>query len=342
MSDSFLQIMIVVLVVVAAALFYVVWQLKKRLERPQDDQSLKIMMEWMREMKQSTEKTRDTIDQNLSQTTKTINERLDNAAKYIGALSKELGAMAQIGPDIRRLTDTLASPKMRGNFGEEMLEQLLSQVLPTEKYAIQYRFKNGETVDAIVKMGENRMLPIDSKFSMENYRLYQQAQTDDSSESLRKAFLKDVKKRIDEIHKKYILPQEGTLDYALMYVPSEGVFQELLSDADLVDYARGKQVFPVGPNSFYALLQSIMVSFRGQQINEMAHEILRMVNGIKQESDKFGRNLDVLANHVKNASNSMGNVSNEYSKLKSSIHNAASLRLEEGAQKNLDTNSKIE
>jgi DNA recombination protein RmuC len=112
-------------------------------------------------------------------------------------------------------------------------------VLPKSSYQAQYKFKNGEVVDIIVRVGE-KILPIDSKFSMENFRLYKEAKEDEAAENLKKAFLKDIKKRVDEIHKKYILPQEGTFDFALMYIPSEGVFSEALEDVTTITYAREK------------------------------------------------------------------------------------------------------
>jgi DNA recombination protein RmuC len=143
------------------------------------------------------------------------------------------------------------------------------------------------------------------------------------------AFRRDVKKRIEEIHKKYILPAEGTFDFALMYVPSEGVYHELLADAELTEFSRSKRVISVGPNSLFAYLQNIVVSLRGQEVNKMAGELLSMIQGIKQDSDKFGRHLEVLENHIKNAGNTMGTAKKEYDKLSSSIHSAAKLELGE-------------
>lgn len=328
MNNTILYVLIGILIVGFGVLLKMLYDMRKKAESPEQDQSLKIMMEWMKEIKSGTDATREGMQKSINETNKAINERLDNAARVIAGLNKELGSMSQIGPDIRRLTETLASPKLRGNFGEEMLEQMLSEILPQDSYSFQFRFKNGETVDAIVRFGENRILPIDSKFSMENYRLYHEAKTEDAAENLRKTFLRDIKKRIDEIHKKYILPQEGTFDFALMYVPSEGVYHELIQDADLTDYARGKHVIPLGPNSLFVYLRNIVVSLRGQEINRMAAEILKMITGIKQESDKFNRHLEVLSTHIKNAGNSMGMVTGEFSKLSGSISNAASLKLE--------------
>ncbi len=314
-----------------AVIIYLLFDLRRKGQKPADDSSLKVMMEWMKEIKQGTEQTREGMQKSIDQTNKAINERLDNAGRVISQLTKELGGISQVGPDIRRLTETLASPKLRGNFGEEMLENMLSQALPKSGFAIQYKFKNGEVVDAIIYVGE-KILPIDSKFSMENFRLYKEATTDEAKEALKKTFLKDVKKRVDEIHKKYILPQENTFDFALMYIPSEGVFSEVLDDIATLTYSRDKKVYFVSPNTLYHHLQIILLSLRGQKVNEAAQAILAMIAGIKQESDKFGRNLEVLGSHIKNAGNTMGTVVNDFSKLKTSISNAATLQLKEAKE----------
>ena len=302
--------------------------IRKKPKDEKESEALKVMMEWMKEMRQSTDNSKQTTEKNLQELNKAINERLDNAGRVIAALSKELGGVSQIGPDIRRLTETLSSPKLRGNFGEEILENLLTDVFPKEFCKFQFRFKTGDTVDAAIVVGE-LMLCIDSKFSMENYRLYKEAKTDEAAESLKKSFLKDVKKRIDEIHKKYILPQEGTFDYSLMFIPSEGVYMEVAADSDVSIYARSKKVILVGPNTLNVTLRAFLVSLRGQQISKAAQQVLATINGIRQESDKFNKVLDTLANHVKNTSNTMGTAVDSYAKLKTQITNASNLQLEE-------------
>lgn len=331
MQTIILYIFIGLLTLGMAVAIFLILKMQKSSEKPADDQSLKIMMEWMKEIKQGTDSTREGVQKSINETNKAINERLDNAGRVISQLTKELGGISQVGPDIRRLTETLASPKLRGNFGEEMLENMLSQALPKSGFEIQHKFKNGEVVDAIIFVGE-KILPIDSKFSMENFRLYKEATTEEATEALKKTFLKDVKKRIDEIHKKYILPQENTFDFALMYIPSEGVFSEVLDDSNTLTYGRDKKVYFVSPNTLYHHLQIILLSLRGQKVNQAAQQILAMIAGIKQESDKFGRNLDVLGNHIKNAGNTMGTVVNDFAKLKTSITNASSLKLEEAKE----------
>ncbi|MBX4187685.1 MAG: DNA recombination protein RmuC [Candidatus Doudnabacteria bacterium] len=307
-----------------AALFY--YQ-RTSTEKPQDNEALRVMTEWMKEIKAGTEATKDTMERGIKETNKAINERLDNAGRVIAALTKELGGVSQIGPDIRRLAETMSSPKMRGNFGEEMLENLLGLVLPRTAYDTQFKFKNGEIVDATVKIGD-RIISIDSKFSMENFRQYKEATTDDAAESLKKTFLRDVRKRVDEICKKYILPQEHTYDFALMFIPSEGVYIEVADDVETMRYARERKVVFVGPNTLYLTLQTFLVSLKGQQINKAAQQILSMVAGIKQESDKFQKTFDTALRHVKNASGAMDVASSDYSKLKSTIVNASNLELQ--------------
>lgn len=334
MNTTIIYVILGILVIGFGAAIYFLMELKKQAQKPAEDQTLKVMMDWMKEIKQDVQQDREQTQKNIHETNKQINDRLTEAARVIGKLQQDIGVVTQIGPDVRRLSEVLASPKARGNFGEEMLENMLSQVLPQSSYSMQYKFKNGETVDAIVRVGE-MILPVDSKFSMENFRLMKESKTDESTETLKKAFLKDVKKRIDEIHKKYILPQEGTFDFALMYVPSEGIYQEIILDDDINVYARNKRVMPVSPNSLFIYLQNIVVSLRGQEINKMAQQILAMITGIKQESDKFGRNLEILGKHIVNAGNSMGTVNGDFLKLQMSIQNAASLKLDEAKEQKL-------
>ncbi|MBI4050454.1 MAG: DNA recombination protein RmuC [Candidatus Doudnabacteria bacterium] len=294
--------------------------------KPKADQSQQILLEWLKEMRGSSENMQKRIDE----TNKAINERLDNAAKIIGGISKELGQMNEIGRDMKKVQEFLVSPKRRGGLGEEVLASLLEQYFPQSEFALQYRFKSGEVVDAIIKV-QGKLLTIDSKFSMENYRDFISAEAETAREAARKAFLRDIKKRIDEIHKKYILPEEGTFDFAMMYVPSEAVFYEIINDDSLTEYARSKRVYVASPNSFMHYLQIIMLSLRGQKINEAANQIMGMIAAIRQDSDKFGRNLEVLSRHVTNAKNTSDTAVTDYAQLKGKIEQVSSLRIETSA-----------
>jgi len=320
------ETILILIAVVAGFAGLAFLQFRKKDEPKKDDETLKVMMEWMKDIKQGTEITRVGMQKSIDETNKAINERLDNAGRVIAALTKELGSIGQVGPDIRRLTETLASPKLRGNFGEEMLHNLLSQVLPPSAFEIQHKFKTGETVDAVVFVGEKKLC-IDSKFSMENYRLYQQAKEPEVAENLKKAFFKDIKNRITEIYKKYILPQEGTFDFAMMYIPSEGVYLEVAGDQEVMDNARSKKIIFVGPNTLYLTLQTFLISLRGQKINEAANNILNMIAGIKQESERFTESLRLVGGHMQKATSAYDKSLQDYNRLKTNIDNASSLEL---------------
>jgi len=202
---------------------------------------------------------------------KAFNERLDNAAKVIGGLQKNIGEMSEIGRGMRELQDFLKNPKLRGNIGEQILNELLKQYLPKESFNLQYVFKSGEKVDAAIKTSAG-IIPVDSKFPMENFRKISKADTDEERKTYNKLFESDVKKHIDDIGRKYILTEEGTIDYALMYIPSEAVYYEVVNNQSLFDYAGTKRVLPVSPTTFYAYMKAILMSFEGQKIEKQAKE----------------------------------------------------------------------
>jgi DNA recombination protein RmuC len=293
------------------------------IRKPKADQGMQVLMEWLKQSREST----DAMQKRIDETNKAINERLDNATKVIGGISKELGQMYELGKDMKKVQEFLVSPKRRGGLGEEVLASMLEQYFPHSEFALQYRFKSGEVVDAIVKV-QGKLLTIDSKFSMENYRDFLSAEAEVAREAARKAFLRDIKKRIEEIHKKYILPEEGTFDFAMMYVPSEAVFYEVINDDSLTEYARSKRVYVCSPNSFMYYLQIIMLSLRGQKINEAAQQIMNLIAAIRQDSEKFGRNLEVMSRHVTNAKNTSDLVNSDYAQLKGKIEQVAGLRIE--------------
>ena len=207
--------------------FLVFYRQLQELKEKKEDKSQEILMKWLGEMRSSVDKNTDTLEKRLESTNKAINERLDNAAKVIGMVGKEVGQMSEIGRSMKDLQDFLRSPKLRGNIGEQVLKELLGQFLPKESFHLQYRFRSGEVVDAAIKT-ESGIIPIDSKFPLENFKNMHKAETEAERKSFEKEFTRDVKKHIEDIAKKYILPEEGTIDYALMYLPSESVFYDVL------------------------------------------------------------------------------------------------------------------
>ncbi|KKP73723.1 MAG: hypothetical protein UR68_C0003G0018 [Candidatus Roizmanbacteria bacterium GW2011_GWA2_35_19] len=161
-------------------------------------------------------------------------------------------------------------------------QDLLKQYFPKDSYKLQYTFKNGEKVDAVI-VTSNGMIPIDSKFPLENFKKYLKA--DDPKEKIdyKKLFVSDVKKHISDIAKKYILPDEKTVDYALMYIPSENVYYEIISTDEIFDYAGSHMVLPVSPMSFYAYIKAILMSFEGQKIEEKAKQVITLLSAIKKD-----------------------------------------------------------
>ena len=243
----------------------------------------------------------------------TMGDRLDRAAQVVGEVQGSLGKLgeatqrvADVGRELQGLEQVLRSPKIRGGLGETLLEQVLAQMLPREHWSLQYGFRSGERVDAVVLVG-GRMVPVDAKFPLENFRRMLEEPEDDKRRPLRKAFGRDVKQRVDEIAKKYILPDEGTFDFALMYVPAENVYYEIIVSPDEGDeepissYALARRVIPVSPNSFYAYLQVIVLGLRGLRIEANARDIQDDLARLTVDLGRMQEHMSKLGAHLGNA-----------------------------------------
>ncbi len=253
------------------------------------------------------------VTEQLQKSTGDLNTRLDNAARVVQEVSKGLGSLGEatqkiflVGRDIASLQEILRSPKLRGGLGELFLGDLLSQIFPPSHFSLQHRFKSGEAVDAAIKLGSG-IVPVDAKFPLENFKRVVETATEDERRIAKKKFIGDVKKHIDAIAGKYILPDEGTFDFALMYIPAENVYYELIikdeaieTDKGLLSYAFTKRVIPVSPNSFYAYLQTILLGLKGMHIEEQAQEILKNLTRLSGDFDKFKSDFDLLGKHVIN------------------------------------------
>lgn len=254
-----------------------------------------------------------TVNENLSRTQGNINEQLGSAGATMGDVQKKLGALAEttkniqkIGEDISSLQDILQAPKLRGNLGEFMLEDLLKN-LGASNYAMKYSFSDGTQVDSIIKLGE-KIVPIDSKFPLESFKRLMLAPDDDEKKKCKKEFVRSVKERIDEIADKYINPDEGTFDFALMYIPAENVFYEIIindsfaHDYEIAEYAMKKHVVPVSPNSFHAYVMAIVYGLKGFRIEKQAATILGELTKIQDQFAKFYLNFTLVGKHISNAS----------------------------------------
>lgn len=262
------------------------------------------------------------IDKRVSQ----INERLDAAAKLMSLVQKQYGTVEELSGAIKQLHEAFRAPKLRGGFGEKTLVDLVRQVLPVKSYAVQHTFRSGEKVDLLVRTADGS-ISIDAKFPLENYLRLSDTPND---EEVKKAFRNDVKKHIRDIAKKYILPDEGTLEFALMYTPSEALWHDIVADAELADLAQSSQVFILSPQSFYYFLNVIRLAYQSQQFEENAKEVLALLRGIQQQSGKLGEDLQVLQRHVGNAATKMGDVQMNFGKLDMQVTQAGRLGLAKG------------
>ncbi len=255
----------------------------------------------------------------LNQNIQGMHERLDRAAQVIAQVNKELGGMREIGHQMQSLQDFLKSPKLRGNIGEHILQDLLEQYFSRQHFELQYKFRDGQIVDAILKTKEG-IIPIDSKFPLENFRKLVAAKNEEEKSKIAPIFYRDVKKHIDAISKKYILPQEGTVDFAVMYIPSESVYYEVIrSDENIDEYARQKSVYFVSPNSFYYFLRIVMMGMRGQQLQDEAKKIFQLLATVQKDMEKLGEIIGVATTHITNAKNAIDKVNSEFFKLSGKI-----------------------
>ncbi|MBZ9578483.1 DNA recombination protein RmuC [Patescibacteria group bacterium] len=292
--NEILFILIIVSIVVggvAASIFFIKRELEKIRERKED---LALSM--------------------VKRDIEVMGKKFENGYREI---AKELGEVQEIGRTLRDFQTSLRSPKLRGGIGEQVLKDLLEQVLPNSNFQCPYRFRAGEIVDAIIKTKQG-LIPIDSKFPMENFQKYVKAKGKEK-ESYLKEFVKDIKRHIDDISRKYILPQEGTLDYAIMYIPIESVFSKVTSNPELSEYAHRKKVIVVSPNTFYYFLKIIMIGLEGSRIEEASKKILEGLKGIQQESMRFGKELDTLTSHIGHAKSASDRVQSRYGRLVSRI-----------------------
>ena len=222
-------------------------------------QSALMLQQQLSSLQQRMDAFGQTVSQNLQQST-SVDEHAawTRPPKVVGDLREKVGQIHEVGRAAQELVHIMRAPKLRGGMGELFLGDLLAQILPHEHYTMPYRFKSGDAVDAVIRIGQ-RFVPADAKFPYENFKRVVEAASESERVAARKQFLRDVKKHVDAIATKYILPDEGTYDFALMYIPAENVYYETIikedvaEDRQLFSYALAKRVIPVSPNSFLRL-----------------------------------------------------------------------------------------
>jgi len=245
-----------------------------------------------------------------------IDARLDTAARVIGEVKEALGKLGEanqrvyeVGRDIASLQEILRSPKLRGGLGELFLGDLLAEILPRERYTLQHTFQSGETVDAVIRLAE-RIVPVDAKFPLASFARLKQVDDGDARLKIKRELIRDVRKHIDAIAAKYIRPGEGTLDFALMYIPAENVYYEVITrdeglpeDYDLFSYAVSHRVVPVSPNSFYAYLQTILLGLNGLRLAENITSVLGRLGELETAFGRVDADFQVVGKHLRNSLN---------------------------------------
>jgi len=298
--------------------WFIFWFLNKKKEDAGEgergDKALMMMQEQLKEI-------RSTLDSKLGESTKTIQLQFSESAKIIRDVTEKLVKLDETNKQVmnfadqlQSLQDVLKNPKQRGVLGEYYLETVLKNVLPPGGFQMQYKFPDGEIVDAVVFLDKGKILPVDSKFSLENYNRIIAERDPTEKERLEKLFKQDLKNRIDETSK-YIRPKDGTMDFAFMFIPAEAIYYDLLinqigavktSTRDLVEYAfQQKHVIIVSPTSFMAYLQTVMQGLRALKIEESAKEIRKRV-------EELGRHLGNYDQFMKKLGNNLGTTVNAY------------------------------
>ncbi len=288
-------------------------------------QDLDRLSDNMQEMREGLgDKLGDRLDKNQDMMLRSIQKQFSESTKLVTDVTKSLTELKEtnkqvvgVTDELKTLQNILQNPKQRGVLGEFFLESVLENVLPPDRYKMQYRFEDNEVVDAAVFVDKDKILPVDSKFSLENYNRMVESKTKAEKDRYAKVFKADLKKRIDETSK-YIRPDENTLDHAFMFIPSEAIYYDLLanrigesgtSSRDLIEYAFGeKNVIIVSPTTFLAYLQAFVQGLRSLQIEEKAKDIQKHVGQLGRHIQayetyltKLGSSLSITVNHYNTA-----------------------------------------
>lgn len=303
---------VLILVVLGFLVWLIITSFAGRKEIAGQAAGISLLQQQLDALKAAQDRTSENLQKSLQAGQESVTQNLRSSQQVLGQLNTQIGEMQgtnkqmlQLGTDVRRLQDILSSPKLRGQMGEWSLENLLANILPKDSYHLQYGFKDGKTVDALVQLADFSV-PIDAKFPLPAFEKLIKAESDEEKVRLRKQFLKDCTNHIDTIAANYIRPAEGTLDFAIMYIPAENVYYETIvkyagETQDILQYSLDKKVIPVSPNLLYAYLMTVAMGLHGLQIEKQAAEIRQNLKKLNASFADFLSNWDVLGKHLRNA-----------------------------------------
>lgn len=290
----------------------------------------------MAEMRAEFQRTLGATEQQLVTQTTTTQRTLSDVSRQLGALGEQSARIGELAKDIGSLQDLLRAPKPRGGFGELMLERLLRDCLPATAYEVQYTFRDGLRVDAIVRYG-GRIVPVDAKFPNESYTQIAAARDDTERRARRRAFLQQVRKHVDAVAR-YISPQDSTIDYAFMYLPSEAIYYELTlgsespDEPDILAYFADRHVIPASPNTLLAYLQVVALGIRGLAMQERTLDLQRGIAQVRREFDALAELHDQLGRHLDNATKKFETTRNQLARASGAIEAIAQVPLAAGGE----------
>ena len=344
-------ILIIIIIMLAAVIIFQSIRINKNLNSKNQDQGINLLKMDVIELNKSLNRMRENLDLNLNKFNEKVSEKIERnnvqlqnsmtkqiseSAKIVEEVSKRLtkldetnSRVVNVADELKTLQNALQNPKQRGVLGEFYLAQVLENVLPPNAFQIQYKFKNGEIVDAAIFLDQHKILPVDSKFSLENYNRMIESEGEERK-ILAKKVRDDLKMRIDETSK-YIRPDENTMDFAFMFIPSESLYYDMLinkvgsqgSERDLIEYAfRDKRVIVVSPTSFMAYLQTVLQGLKSLKIEEQSKEIQKRVSQLGTHISKYedlmqrlGKSLGTTVNHFNNAHKELGKIDKDVVKI---------------------------
>ncbi len=313
-----LILVLIVLVLVICAMGLLIWLITayyaSRNQLTGQTSNINLLQQQLDALKAAQAQTSEHLQASLHTSQVGMTQNLQSSQHLLAQLNTRIGElhgtnkqMLQLASEVRRLQLILGSPKLRGQMGERSLENLLSQILPGATYKLQYAFSDGKIVDALVQL-DDFSVPIDAKFPLPSFERIAQSTTDQEKTAFRKQFLKDVTAHVDTIASSYIRPAEGTLDFAIMYIPAENVYYETIvrysnEERDVLDSALDKKVIPVSPNLLYAYLMTVVMGLHGLQIEKQAAEIRQNLKKLNADFAQFLSSWDTLGGHIRNTFN---------------------------------------